>query len=137
MKYQLVHIRQYDWLVHIYYDTTVEDTWRVAERLYKVGCPLRGIRKSIGNLASGLPNMGLTYSNGGERESVMSLGRTVSAEQFLNTWQHEVIHLNRQMCLSLGIDPFSERAAYLAGDIAQYMYPVLSHYICGCRAERV
>ena len=132
MKRQDFDIKNYGWHVTVFYDTGPEDFDEIGEALFLAGCSDNGIRRSERNILSRGVNKGLTFSNRLRRLSIMSLGEADSLPQFLNTWQHEITHLNRHMCEAFRIDPFSEEAAYLSGDIAQLMYPVLSHYICGC-----
>lgn len=135
MKQQYFILEDCDWAVTVFYDTGKNDTDEIMKLLKELGCPKRGLDKSYKNLSSGEYNTGLTYSNPHIKESLVVLGHASSFEEFLNTWQHEVIHLNMHICESYGISPYSEDCAYLAGDIAQKMFPILSHYICRCNYE--
>jgi hypothetical protein len=39
-------------------------------------------------------------------------------EEFINTYNHEKNHVEMHICEKLDIDPYSEEAAYLSGDLA-------------------
>lgn len=133
MKYQLLFIPDYDWLVDIYYDATPSDAMRITKRIADLGCAKYGIYKVYAQLASGILNNGFTYTNKYLRQSVMSLGRASSFAQFLNSFVHELHHLCTHIAMTYRLDLQGEDVCYLAGDIAQMMHPVLLNYISNCR----
>lgn len=132
MKRQTLYLRKYDWIVYVFYDTMTEDAHTIINVLKHLGCSKKGIIRSYKNINKGNNNAGLTYSNPRLRESVISLGHASSLAEFLNTWQHEITHLCRHICEYFQIGPFSEEAAYLSGDIAKKMHPMLIGYTCKC-----
>ena len=67
-------------------------------------------------------NSGCIYSNKSKKTSVIIIGRSSSLGQFMNTLVHEKNHLEMHICDALDIDPFSEEAAILSGDISQIMF---------------
>lgn len=132
MLRQRIYIRKYDWLVYVFYDTDSTDADEILSLLRHIGCRGKNLSDSGESLRNGIDNTGLTFSNNRLRESVMVIGRASSLAEFLDTWQHEFTHLQRHICRTYGIDPYSEEAAYLAGDIAKRMHPLLSHFMCEC-----
>ena len=132
MKRQRIYVEDYDWVVEVFYDTRREDAPEILSVLRRYGCSGSDLINSRDSLTNGQPNTGLTYSNSWRRESVMVIGATSSLAEFLNTWQHEMTHLQRHICKEFDINPYSEEAAYLAGGLAQQMYPLLSVFMCGC-----
>lgn len=132
MLRQRIYIRKYDWLVYVFYDTDSTDADEILSLLRHIGCREKNLSDSGKSLRNGIDNTGLTFSNNRLRESVMVIGRASSLSEFLDTWQHELTHLQRHICRTYGIDPYSEEAAYLAGDIAKRMHPLLSHFMCEC-----
>lgn len=66
-------------------------------------------------------NSGCIYSNKKKKTSVIIVGRSANLGQFINTLEHEKNHLEMHICDALGIDPFSEQAAILSGDISQIL----------------
>lgn len=132
MKHQRIYIEDYDWVVDVFYDTVAEDAEMILKYLRRLGCSGGDYIHSRNNLRSGDMDTGLTYSDNRKRESVMVIGRSSTLAEFLNSWQHEMTHLQRHICQAFWINPYSEEAAYLAGDIAMKMHPVLSQFMCGC-----
>jgi len=67
---------------------------------------------------------------------VLVISGTSTPRQFMDSFIHEVRHLERHMEQACGIDPYSEEAAYLAGHIGGLMFPVARKFLCGhCRKE--
>lgn len=132
MERQTIYLEKYDWAASVFYDTAGKDIRYILSALLDLGCTGKWLENSRRVLGRGNDNVGMTFSNPRLRESVMVMGHASSLREFLNTWQHEMTHLCRHICEHYDIDPFSEEAAYLAGDIAAEMHSVLSHYICAC-----
>lgn len=135
MKHQRIYIEDYDWVVDVFYDTVAEDADIVLGYLRRLGCSGGDYIHSRNNLRSGDMDTGLTYSDNRKRESVMVIGRSSTLAEFLNSWMHESTHLQRHICQEYWINPYSEEAAYLAGDIAMKMHPVLSQFMCSCQSS--
>lgn len=133
MKRQTFTLPNYDWRVTVFYDTKTHDVDYVIDALDEIGCTEENLRRSYRNIVSGDANNGLTFSNLGQRESVVSIGHADSLGEFLDTFQHEITHLCRHVCQYHHIDPWGEAAAYLAGDIAKRMHPLLEPYMCSCK----
>lgn len=134
MERQTIYLRNYDWNARIFYDTRKEDVKDILSAFhYYTHCTRNQLREIKHFLISDNPDNGLTFSNQEERQSIVIIGHATSLQQFLNTWQHEIFHLVCHITEEYHIDPLSEDAAYLAGDIAQQMHPILSHYICNCQ----
>lgn len=132
MKHQSIYLDSYDWDISVYYDTVADDAPEILSALVAIGCDEENLRRSHRSLTDGGFNSGLTYSNTWDRCSVMVIGRTTSLAEFLNTFSHELTHLCQHICQYYYISPYSEEAAYLSGDLAQRMHPLLSKFMCGC-----
>lgn len=132
MKHQHIFLDDYDWVVEVFYDTVSNDAAVILRMLRKLGCKDDDFERSRRMLLSGENNTGLTYSDAKKQESVMVIGRSSTLAEFLNSWQHEMTHLQRHICQAFWINPYSEEAAYLAGNLAQQMYPLLSQFMCDC-----
>ena len=46
-------------------------------------------------------------------------------EEFIDTYNHEKNHVEMHMCKEFGIDPYSEEAAYLSGQLAKKLFRVM------------
>lgn len=133
MKRQIIYIPEYQWKVYVYYDTTPNDTEEVLRKLYDLECSEDGILNTRKQLLEGNYNNGFTYSNRILRQSVVSLGRSSSFAQFLNSFVHELHHLSTHIAQSYNIPLDGENVCYLSGGIAQKIYPILIHYLIRCR----
>lgn len=71
-------------------------------------------------------NEGLTYTNTLNRTAVVLIGNTTSTRQFFNTYAHECDHLKNHICLTNRIDPTSEEAEYILGEIVERTYPIIT-----------
>ena len=130
MIMQDIYIPEYDWHVRIYYAVTTYWSDRIISDMFRTGCRDGQLYRAYCSLMKGDLDTGITYSNFLRKETVMVISLTSTPAQFLNSWEHEKKHLARHIEQAFGIDPYSEEAAYLEGDIAQRMFPVAKRFIC-------
>lgn len=57
-----------------------------------------------------------------EHKSIIVINRPDSAEEFIDTYNHEKNHVEMHICKEFGIDPYSEKAAYLSGQLAKKLF---------------
>lgn len=127
---------RYRWRVRVYYSVTTCRAGEIAAALRDIGCGGEQLAKAVRNLSESRPDTGLTYSNFASRETVVVTSLASSPAQFLNSWTHEMFHLCRHVAQACGIDPYGEEAAYLAGTVAQKMFPVAGKLLCNhCRRD--
>ena len=55
----------------------------------------------------------------------MVINKPSSVEEFIDTYNHEKNHVEMHMCKEFGIDPYSEEAAYLSGQLAKKLFRVM------------
>lgn len=65
-------------------------------------------------------NNGYNIQEGGK--SIIVINRPDSAEEFIDTYNHEKNHVEMHICKEFGIDPYSEKAAYLSGQLAKKLF---------------
>ena len=135
MIVQDFHIARYRWRVRAYYAVTTYRTDDILKDFSEAGCKGIQLKRAYNSLKRNALDTGITYSNFMRRETVMVISLTSSPAEFLNSWEHEKKHLARHIEQAYGIDPYSEEAAYLEGEIAQKMFPVASKFLCErCRS---
>lgn len=132
MIYQEIKVPKYRWMIHAFYDTTASDIDAVMGALYDINCDYRNASKAYENLDNGEINTGFCYSNYRRRASVLVISKTSSAMEFINTWHHELNHLQAHIAEVFFLDPLGEDLAYLTGDIASEMFPRIKHLFCDC-----
>lgn len=124
---QQFKINKYDWDVIIYY--TVDDNQKseIAECLQKMGCKDDTLESIKSNLYKAAPDTGFIYSNYMNKQSLLVIHKASSIGEFINTFEHEKNHLEMHICETLDINPYSERAAILSGELAQQ---ILEEALC-------
>ena len=130
---QKITLPDYDnWTIYAYYATTRYAVDEIMERLWEIGMDANNARQAFENLSMGNLNTGLCYSNYSMRKSVLVIALTSSPAEFINSWHHELEHLESHIGKVFNLDPTGEDIAYLSGELAMGMYPRIKHLICDC-----
>lgn len=130
---QKLTLPDYDnWTIYAYYATTRYAVDEIMERLWEIGMDANNARQAFENLSMGNLNTGLCYSNYSMRKSVLVIALTSSPAEFINSWHHELEHLESHIGKVFNLDPTGEDIAYLSGELAMEMYPRIKHLICDC-----
>lgn len=119
-----------DWQIIAYYAVTHFEVDEIMRTLQEAGCRGKNLETAYENLSSGSRNTGLCFS--GDGVSVLVISVTSSKPQFCNSWVHELHHLATHIAKDLGYDLTGEDVCYLAGEIAEKMYPIVGKYLCQC-----
>lgn len=136
MTRQAFELQIVNWRVVVFYDADGDDAGLIAKALRGAGCAEANMERAIAGIGSKTKNNGFTYSNLDNRTSVMVIGKTTSAEEFANTYNHEKGHLLRHISKTYDIDPYGEEEQYLAGEISSKMFAVAKRYMCDeCRRK--
>lgn len=125
---------KYGWYVKVYYATTFYPMEDIINDLYAVGCTEEDVEETVKEIEAEGLNNGWIHTNMFARRSLIIIGITDSAEQFLDTWDHEKGHLAMHICLTDNIDPYSEEYQYLTGEIGRQMFKAAQPFLCNeCR----
>lgn len=116
---QNIRIDDYEWDVSIYYTVDKEQKAEILTKLFEIGCEGSVLNSIRNNLENALEDTGFTYSNYSKRTSILVIHKASSVGEFINTFEHERNHLEMHICEALDINPYSEEAAHMSGDIAQ------------------
>lgn len=100
--------------------------------LSRLGASEQVLVSAYKNLTSCSLDTGLCFSNGGMRESVLVIAKTSSAAEFFNSFEHEFQHLKGHIAATVGLDPSGESMAYMSGELARDIFPVIKHLLCDC-----
>lgn len=136
MVSQTLYLLDWDWLVKVFYEAEPKDADRILDILDGMGCSRETLSSAEKLLCYGKFNSGLTFSSPEEQCSLVVIGKTNSADEFANTFDHEKRHLSIHIADSYHIDVHSEEYAYLAGAIAQQMFKVAKKFMCDCCREK-
>lgn len=116
---QQFKIDKFDWCVTIYYTVDEDQKMEVFGELMKLECDKETLDSIVKNLSNARNDTGFTYSSYKHHSSIMVIHKASSIGEFINTFEHEKNHLEMHICEALDINPYSEKAAHLSGDLAQ------------------
>lgn len=116
-----VYFDKYRWSVEVFIILSRPDIAEIMTAVKRAGGSKKVIESAYANLQEDF-NSGFTYSSSKYRKSIMVVNRSSSMEEFINTYNHEKNHVEMHICEELGIDPYSEEAAYLSGNMAQQLF---------------
>lgn len=122
----------YKWKVNIYIAVHQYHKDEILDKMRSLGASDNNINDAYINLSSGQLNTGLTFTNPQKRESVLVIALTSSSREFMNSFTHEIRHLEQHIANACGIDENSEEACYLSGDLAYRMFPFCKDFLCEC-----
>lgn len=129
MIQQGFHIGDRDWWIMALYDIKTDEDYEEAEdTLIAAGQKPAYAQKVINELM--WPNTGYTYTKFGDHLSIVLVSHATSYEQMYDTVQHETKHLTEHISSYYGVNPKSEEAAYLHGEIARQMYKAVALAVC-------
>lgn len=111
---------KYKWEIEVFIVIDNVDVKTIQKSLEEIECPLWAMHKSF-RLLTGGENSGFTYTNPKYHKSILVVNRSSSVEEYINTYSHEKNHVEMHICEKYGIDPYSEEAAYLSGELAQLL----------------
>ena len=137
MIVQDIHLNKYDWDIRVYYalDTYYMDN--ILDDLMIIGCLPKELFAVEELFTSGELNKGYTFTNSKLKTSIVIIGKTSSADEFQNTFDHEKGHLVMHISQSLGIDVYSEDYQYLAGEIGREMFKEAKKFMCDCCRQKL
>ena len=118
---QQLKVRKYDWNVIIYYTVDEEQKTNIVTELKKLQPSRETLDKLERNLMNAELDTGFIYSSFYKKYSIIVIHKASSIGEFVNTVVHEKNHLEMHICEALDINPYSEEAAILSGELAMQM----------------
>ncbi len=116
------------WGILAYYDAIPSDFSQLAPILREFGCPEHEIEKAHQTIRQ--PNKAFVFNAPWFRMSVIVVGRVTHPAQFLNSFMHEVDHLQKAILSYYDVPQGTEDAAYLQGFIGQVAYEAILPLLC-------
>lgn len=118
-----------DWWVMTFFDIDgEEDLAEVYEALMASGCSDNGAQEACMVLSQW--NKGYTWTDYDGRFSLIFTSKATSAEQMYDSISHECNHVVEHISTYYGVDPKSETAAYLSGELARLIWPAAAYVLC-------
>lgn len=119
-----IYFTPYDWEVEVY---VVLNNCQLDSIINSLrDCSQSEIQRAFLNITSRV-NSGFIKTC--DRRSVIVINKPLTIEDFINVYNHEKNHLEMHICDEFNIDPHSEEAAELSGNLAKYLYNSLVEQI--------
>ena len=116
---QSFKIKKYNWSIVIYYTVNDEESKEIIDKLEDLHCNSKTLDSIKRNLEDAKVDTGFAYSSYNKQYSIVVIHKASSIGEFINTFEHEKNHLEMHICEALDINPYSEEAAHMSGNLAQ------------------
>ena len=115
-----IYFKPYDWEVEVY--VILKDCYirRIIDSLRD--CPQTEIQQAFINLTTRVDSGFIKTFN---KKSIIVINKPTTLEEFVNIFNHEKNHLEMHICEEFNIDPHSEEAAVLSGNLAKCLFSSL------------
>ena len=123
-----VHIRRWDVVFLFSFD--LGDMERILDALSWADAPDSVIQKVSENVSAGFLDEGFTFSNPDQRKTVFAISETSSGPEVLDSTVHEIIHIVQHIAMEDDLDMYSEKVAYLGGDISRTISDIVCELSC-------
>lgn len=111
--------KKYNWSIVIYYTVNDEESKEIIDKLEDLHCNSKTLESIKRNLEDAKVDTGFAYSSYNKQYSIVVIHKASSIGEFINTFEHEKNHLEMHICEALDINPYSEEAAHMSGNLAQ------------------
>lgn len=118
---QQFKLSKYNWNITIYYTVDNQQKQEILQELEELKPKEETFNKLKKNLLNQDIDTGFIYSNFYSHSSLIVIHKASSIGEFINTISHEKNHLQMHICEALDINPYSEEAAILSGELAMQM----------------
>lgn len=138
MTVQVVYLKDYDWLIKVFYEVTTDDSDVILSELDDIDCPSDIYYNAADMLEVGDFDTGFTYTSSFYRTSFIIMMQSSCADEFQNTFDHEKGHAAHHIASELDLDKAGEEIQYLQGEIGKEMFKVAKRFMCDhCRVNIV
>lgn len=128
MKTDFYNIGDDNWGILMVYDYEARDFERIWSMLRAFGLPDYRAQAAMSVLSQ--TNTGMTLTIPSDLMSVLFISETTSNEEWFDTLIHELKHVVEHISEYYQVDPTSEPAAYLQGEIGRQMFPMIMRKTC-------
>jgi hypothetical protein len=133
MKTEFYNIGDDDWGILMVYDYDYRDFDRIWSMLLAFGLPDYKVQGAMSVLSR--PDSGMTLTIPSDLMSVLFISEATSDEEWFDTLIHELKHVVEHISEFYQVEPTSEVAAYLQGEIGRQMFPMIMRKMCKRKEE--
>ena len=134
MKTRYFDIGEEDWGVVLVYDYDFTDFDRIWAIIRAAGLTDEKAQAAMSVLSR--TDTGMTLTSFGDMMSFLFISQSSSDEEWFNTLIHELKHVVEHLSEFYRVDPKSEPAAYLQGEIGRQMFPLVIQRMCDCQTKK-
>lgn len=120
MIHYKLYFKPYNWEVEVYVVLNNCYINKIMDSL--CDCPPSEIQKAFLNITTRVDS---GFVKTFERRSVVVINKPTTLEEFVNVFNHEKNHLEMHICDEFNINPHSEEAAELSGNLAKCLFSSL------------
>ena len=120
MIHYKIYFKPYDWEIEVYILFKDYHINTIIEALKD--CPQSEIQQAFLNLTTKVDSGFIRTFN---HRSIIVINKPTTIEEFVNIYNHEKNHLEMHICEEFNIDPHSEEAALLSGNLAKCLFSSL------------
>lgn len=117
-----------NWKVIVYIAEEYYDLDELLKLVSSIGCTSDCICQLYKDVTQVKYNIGFTFSNMLQRESIIIIGLQDDENQLVNTISHESRHLQQHIANYYKLDENSEDVCYLIAEIVQSIYNICKKY---------
>ena len=115
-----IYFKPYDWEVEVY---VVLNNCIISEIMDSLcDCTTSEIQQAFLNITTRIDS---GFVKTFDRRSVVVINKPTTLEEFINVFNHEKNHLEMHICDEFNINPYSEEAAELSGNLAKCLFSSL------------
>lgn len=115
-----IHYKPYDWDIEMYVILNDDNIEKIIQALE--GCSESEMQRAFLSLTRRVDS-GIIKTF--HKRSVIIINKPSTIEEFINIYNHEKNHLEMHICKEYDIDPHSEAASELSGQLAKCLYSSL------------
>jgi len=130
MIMQKFRLRRRFWRICACYNTTSKNLDIILNLMEQLEMPKEYLQDVTTLLTRNVINTAATYSNITTKTSIIVFLKTRNAQEFIDSFIHEILHLSNHIARAYEINVDGEEICYLAGDAAKTMYKRCHHLMC-------
>lgn len=120
-----------DWKVYYFLAVDSDDAYMVLDKMEDVGCGDKVLNKAEKMLTGECCNVGFSWTSRRLKKSLITCSKTQTFKELINTFAHEVDHVEKHIAKALGFEAYSERASRLVGEmVAEIARSVINKLLC-------
>lgn len=130
MMEHVIYLDDYDWLIKVFYLTSDYNITKILSELDSIDCEPTAFYKAAEMLENEEVDAGFTYTDVKLHVTFVIISKSTSCAEFLSTFVHEIGHIGSHLGEFYNINPYSETAQYLQGNITRKLYSSAKHFLC-------